>query len=483
MRIDPLAGNKPAPGKLALVLFLAIGLFLCFGIVSSPVQAADEKPNIVFILADDLGFADIACYGHPYAKTPALDQLARQGTAFRNFHVTGVTCCPSRTGFMTGKFPATYRKYPADHGFGDRVTVTQLLHDRGYRTGHFGKWHIGTETKPGTYGIDVIGDDTGAEGRRRQDPRGRDAQIFDQAIQFITDNKDQPFYCNVWGHISHYQIDPPPAYVERFKDVRVKDSDFAAPMQQKFELVRKAGGDLDQHMRRYLADVLSLDESIGRLLATIDKLGLREKTIVVFSSDQGAAPIQLPAEAAGKKSAKAARRTAEQAEARLDLLGYVGNFRGGKHNMYEGGVRVPFIIRWPGHVPAGRVDEKTVFSAIDWLPTLCRLAGAKPPADQDGEDVLDIWLGASRERTRPLFWKTSNVRSEVALLDGRWKLIWPGAKRGETELYDLSADQGETKNIAAQNPAELNRLLAKARAWDATLPTEYIKSGAGDNEK
>ncbi|MBW8885335.1 MAG: sulfatase-like hydrolase/transferase, partial [Planctomycetia bacterium] len=415
--------------------------------------AADEKPNIVFILADDLGFADLGCYGHPYAKTPALDQLAKEGTAFRNFHVTGVTCCPSRTGFMTGKFPATFRKYPADHGFGDRVTVTQLLHGQGYRTGHFGKWHIGPDAKAGTYGFDAVGDESGAEGRRHDDSRGRDAQIFDQAIAFIADNKDRPFYLNVWGHISHFQIDPPPAYVERFKDVTVRESDFAAPMQAKFDVVRRAGGDLNQHMRRYLADVLSLDDSIGRLLANIDELGLREKTVVVFSSDQGAAPVQLHAEAAGKKSAKAAKRTAEKADARLDLLGYVGDFRGGKHNMYEGGVRAPFIIRWPGHVPAGRVDEKSLFGGIDWLPTLCRLTGAKlPSTDLDGEDALDIWLGQPRDRTKPLFWKTSTVRSNVAVLDGNWKLIWPGAKRGETELYDLASDPGETKNVASQNP-------------------------------
>jgi arylsulfatase A-like enzyme len=483
MKLYSLAGSKPAPGVAALNLVPAICLVIGSLVACLSISAADERPNIVFILADDLGFADLACYGHPYSKTPALDRLAKEGTAFRNFHVTGVTCCPSRTGFMTGKFPATYRKYPADHGFGDRVTVTQLLHDRGYRAGHFGKWHIGPEAKAGIYGFDVVGDESGADGRRHQDPRGRDAHVFDQAITFITENKDRPFYVNVWGHISHYQIDPPSGYVERFKDLTVRESDFAAPMQHKFDIVKKAGGDISQHMRRYLADVLSLDESIGRLLAKIDELGLRDKTIVVFSSDQGAAPVQLPAEAAGKKSAKAARRTPEQAEARLDLLGYVGDFRGGKHNMYEGGVRAPFIIRWPDHVPAGRVDEKSVFSGIDWLPTLCHLTGAKPPGDQDGEDVLDIWLGKTRERTKPLFWKTSNVRSEVAVLDGNWKLVWPGAKRGEPELYDLSTDPGETKNVAAHNPSVLNRLLAKARAWDATLPTEYIKSAGSDNEK
>jgi len=125
--IEPALGvftRIPGPGLVPAIVVIA---WACLAAV--PVAA--EKPNIVFILADDLGYADLACYGHPYARTPALDQLAREGTAFRNFHVTGVTCCPSRTGFMTSKFPATFKRYPAEHGFGDRVTITQLLHDNG----------------------------------------------------------------------------------------------------------------------------------------------------------------------------------------------------------------------------------------------------------------------------------------------------------------------------------------------------------------
>jgi N-acetylgalactosamine-6-sulfatase len=151
--------------------------------------------------------------------------------------------------------------------------------------------------------------------------------------------------------------------------------------------------------------------------------------------------------------------------------------------MYEGGVRVPFIIRWPGHVPAGRIDEKSVACGIDWLPTLCKITGAKlPKSDFDGEDVSDMWLGKSRPRTKPLFWKTSNVRSEVALLDGTWKLILP-TRRGETELFDLSSDPGESKNLAAQRPEIVKSLSAKAQKWNATLPSEYLKSGTGDDDK
>ena len=160
-------------------------LFILAGALALSAQAAG-KPNIIFLFADDLGYGDLACYGHPYAKTPALDQLAKEGTRFTQAYVTGVTCCPSRTGMMTGKFPGTFAKYMSDHGFGDRVTITELLKRNGYRTGHFGKWHIGPETKNGTYGIDVInGKNRDARGRAEH---GRDAYIIDAAIEFLEAN-------------------------------------------------------------------------------------------------------------------------------------------------------------------------------------------------------------------------------------------------------------------------------------------------------
>ena len=252
-----------------------------------------EKPNIVFILADDLGYADLKCYGHPYARTPNLDKLAAEGTRFTQFYMTGVTCCPSRTGLMTGKFPATFREYPAGFGFGNRVTVTEFLKKQDYATGHFGKWHIGPKQSPGTYGIDTISaSDEDGPGRRRQDDRGRDAGIFDEAMKFIEKHKGGPFYVNVWGHISHFPVNPPQKLVDEFNDVTVKDEDFSPYMGEKFASVRKAGGDVDASMRRYLADVHSLDACVGRLLKKLDDLRLRDNTIVVFSSDQGAGPVE-----------------------------------------------------------------------------------------------------------------------------------------------------------------------------------------------
>jgi arylsulfatase A-like enzyme len=461
--------------RIELTLLVAA---LAAAVTPASAAAPAARPNVVFVLADDFGYADLKCTGHPYARTPNLDRLASEGTRFEQFCMTGITCCPSRTGLMTGKFPATFREYPAGFGFGTRVTVTELLKRQGYATGHFGKWHIGPKTTPGTYGIDAINaGNSDAPDRRRRDPRGRDAHIIDDAIAFIAEHKDGPFYVNVWGHISHFPVDPPPAYVDRFRDVTVKDSDFSPHMREKFARVREAGGDVDASMRRYLADVATMDEGIGRLLKALDELGLRDSTIVVFSSDQGPAPVAIPNKAAKLPAAEKARRIEQQG----DMLGYAGELRGGKHGMYEGGVRVPFLIRWPGHVPAGRVDAKSVLGGIDWLPTLCSLTGIEIDAgDFDGEDVSEVWLGRERARTRPLFWKTNTVRSDVAIRDGNWKLFVPTGNRGEIELYDLSVDRGESRNVAATYPSVVQELAAKVAAWKRTLPKDYVKVAEPD---
>ena len=190
-------------------------------------QAADDRPpNVVFLFADDLGYGDLGCYGHPYAKTPALDQLAKEGTRFTQFYVTGVTCNPSRTGLMTGLFPARFPKYAADFGFGDRTTITELLKQRGYKTGHFGKWHIGPkETEvDGTYGIDTVK----VIGKSRDEEAGRDDDLYSAAIDFIKDHKDSPFYINVWGHATHFPVDTPDSLVAEFNDTKVDRDDFCA---------------------------------------------------------------------------------------------------------------------------------------------------------------------------------------------------------------------------------------------------------------
>lgn len=455
-------------------------LFSLWALVAAVVSARDERPNFVFLFADDLGYGDLGCYGHPYAKTPHIDRLAREGTRFRQFYVTGVTCCPSRTGFMTSKFPAEYRVYPANGGFGTQTTVTQLLHDAGYVTGHVGKWHIGPDETPGTYGIDET-PPTSAGRISRSDPRGRDAPIYDAAIQFIERHAERPFYLNVWGHISHHAVNPHPDFTERFRDIAFRETDFAAAMHEKFATCRALGGDPAECLRRYLGDVSSLDDDVGRLLARLDELHLTERTIVVFSSDHGAPAIpsaeKIAAVDAKPRKNQNNSQDPDQASLRLNLMGYNGGLRGGKHGMYEGGVRVPFIVRWPGHVPAGRIDERSVISGIDWLPTVCALAGTPVNADlYDGEDTSAAWLGGDHVRTKPLFWKTSNPRSEIGIREGQWKLHFPNRNRGEVELFDLEADREEQHNLAAERPEVVAALTSRIKAWDATLPTSYEKT-------
>ena len=443
------------------------------------IHAADPsgKPNIIFLLADDCSFADFGCYGHPYARTPNIDKLAADGTCFTQFYATGITCCPTRTGLMTSRWPASYPTYPANGGFAGRVTITELLHKNGYATGHFGKWHIGPEDqkKPGTYGIDVIS--AGAPGARKKNTAGRDAPIYDEAIRFIEQHKDRPFYMNVWGHIAHHKVDPPQSYIDKFKDLVVDESKFAQPMQAKFAACKAAGGDVSEHMRAYLADLFSLDEDIGRLLKRLDELGLRENTIIIFSSDQGASPILTDAKRTGN-------RDAESLFFRLHAMGYASIHRGGKHGMYEGGVRVPWIVCWPGKVPAQRVDEKSVISGADYLPTLCALTGVKIDAnDFEGEDTSAAWLGKSMHvRNKPLFWKTSAPGSDAGIREAQWKLISPTRKKGTApELYDIVNDPGETQNLVAQHPDIVKVLSTKVESWVATLPKEYIKTDDKDN--
>jgi N-acetylgalactosamine-6-sulfatase len=465
---------------------LALSVAVLFPAAALPADTP-AKPNIILILADDSGFADFGCYGHPYARTPNIDSLARDGTRFTQFYATGVTCCPARTGLMTSWLPARYAIYPANGGFGNRPTITGLLHTAGYATGHFGKWHIGPDAKAGVYGLDAVRSVDEAGRKMLETTRGRDARVYDEAIRFIEQHQDRPFYLNVWSHISHHKIAPPATYVEKFQDLVVDESKFAAPMQEKFAACKARGGDVSEHMRRYLADIYSMDEDIGRLLKRLDELGLRANTLVVFSSDQGPAPLEASAardpEARKQRGRVPKSPSADAAYSRLDALGYASEFRGGKHGMYEGGVRVPWIVRWPAHVPAGRVDTQSVLSGADWLPTLCAIAGLSISAgDFDGEDTSAAWLGkATHVRTKPLLWKTSAPGSSAGVREAQWKLVYPTRKNGgDLELYDILADPAETHNVGAHHPDVVKRLSAKVQAWIDTLPKEYIKTNDAD---
>lgn len=247
-------------------------------------------------------------------------------------------------------------------------------------------------------------------------------------------------------------------------------------MQEKFETCKKQGGDTTAHLRAFLADVKSMDDEIGRLLQKLDELGLREKTLVVFSSDQGAAPLRDTEGADAKPRKKLKGAAGSDIDAiRLNAMGYAGpNYRGGKHTDLEGGVCVPFIARWPAKVPAGRVDDQSVISGADWLPSLCAITGiAINAADFDGEDSSKALLVGVHVRAKPLFWKTNTERSDPTLLVDNWKLHGSRRRNGDVTLYDLATDPGEKVNLAEKQPEVLKRLTEKLDAWTATLPKTY----------
>jgi N-acetylgalactosamine-6-sulfatase len=308
------------------------------------------------------------------------------------------------------------------------------------------------------YGIDTVE----VIGKSKGESAGRDDDLTRAAIQFMKQNADQPFYVNIWGHSTHFPVNPPPKLAGAFNEIEVNRRDFSETMQHKFDESVRLDQDLDESMRQYLGDVYSIDLNVGRVLEAIDELGIRDNTIVVFSSDHGPAPVIV--------ASKGPREFSK------NMLGYAGEFRGGKHTQFEGGTRVPLIIRWPGHVKAGRVDTQCVTSFIDWMPTLCAIVGIKQlPEQLDGEDISDIWLGAERERSKPLYWRVSSSRAAPAMRDAQWKLHLGSRRDAEVELYNLSDDPAESRNVAEQHPDVVARMTAKLEAWVAELPEEYEK--------
>ena len=456
--------NKPMKRSFVTLGFFSLALMLAASFVQ-----AQEKPNIVFILADDLGYGDLGCYGHPYSKTPNIDSLAKDGTQFTRFYATGVTCQPSRVGFMTSRHPCSFERRVGDYGFDGRPTITELLNKNGYATGHFGKWHIGpaaggkkaSDLHPpaDSYGIDEIEVLSSLKDRTK----GRDDNTFEASINFIERHKDRPFYINVWAHISHFSIPSDTVFAEKFSNLQVDESLFGSYMKaNKFDICRNEWGrSVNDCMKNYLADVWSLDAAIGRLLTKLDQLGLSENTIVVFASDQGPARNTL--------NTRKANQVGDTT--RANMMGWTKGLRGGKHEMYEGGPRAPFIVRWPGKVPADAVNDTSILSGLDFLPTVCHLTGT--PHDKnvfEGHDVADIWLGGDRIPERFLYWKK---RYPTALY-GDWKYH---VNRSEgDELYDLATDPNETMNVIDTKPKQAATMLKVITAWDESLPMLSAKS-------
>ena len=436
-----------------------------------------SRPNIVFVFADDWGWGDLSCYGHPQARTPNLDRLAAQGTLFSQFYVCSGVCSPSRAAVMTGRFPAHWgiHGHFAQHAQNaargmpnfldsDAVTVTGLLQQSGYAVGHFGKWHLGSGAgapAPYDYGIDEskinVGNGPLLNFTDLQTGEGRSRStevIIDETIGFIERNKDEPFFVQAWLNDTHAILDPTEEQMEPYKQFT-------------------ANGLEDKHkgaLRIYYSVVTNADRHIGRLMDKLDELNLSDNTIVIFSADNGPEDIHI--------------RNATHSG-----VGSSGPFRGRKRSLYEGGVRTPFIIRWPNGVSAGRIDNDTPLCAVDFLPTFCNLAGIDIDGLViDGEDMTDALRGRSVIRKKPLMWEWRfNIAGHclhkspmLSIREGDWKLLL-NPDRSRVELFNIPRDPMELNNRAEHNPDIVAEMADRVLAWQDILPEGPIDDNAGSN--
>ena len=428
--------------------------------------ADESQPNIVFIFADDWGWGDLSCHGHPYVKTPNIDRLAKEGTDFTRFTVASGVCSPSRAAVMTGHFPARYnidghfawvpsnaKRNMPDWLDPKTPTLPRFLQSAGYATAHFGKWHLSNNMipdspLPGAYGYDEYGAFNCAG---EQMPVHEDAK---HAIAFIERcvREDKPFFINLWIHEPHTPFHTVPKYRWRFRELEERDNIYASVLSH-------------------------ADDRIGELLDALDRLDLTERTLVIFSSDNGPARASRPTEldlmhdtATGAGYNVAASR------------GITAGRKGHKAALFQGGINVPFIARWPGKIEAGRIDNDSMISAVDLLPTFCQIAGATLPDQYTADGVSQVHALMGRGtvgRQEPLFWKMAGhwpIKPtqpfhwvSFAVVDGNWKLL-ASKDLGYVELYDIVADPLEQNDVRSDFPQTADTLRAKIRDWKRTLP-------------
>jgi len=454
-------------------------------------DAADKKPNIVFIMADDLGYAELGSYGQKKIRTPNLDQLAKEGMRFTRHYSGNAVCAPSRCVLMTGKHPghAWIRTNRATQPLGQEplppgeVTVAELLKQQGYATGAFGKWGLG---KPGSTGDPLkqgfdrffgyncqgrahsyysayLQDDDKhfalknnppipghaalAAGADPLDPKsyavfkGTDYasdHVNERALEFVRANKDRPFYLYYPTMIPHVALHVPDEELEPYLKLGWKETPFTG---------RNKNGKrygYTPHMTpkaAYAAMITRMDRYIGRLLKLLDELGLADNTIIVFTSDNGTTDLGD--------------------EVDYDFFESVGPLRGLKGSLYEGGVRVPAIVRWPGRVKPGTVTDY-ISGFEDWLPTIMEMTGDSGgvPKGVDGISLVSVLEGKEQADRAFLYREFPSYGGQQALWSGKWKAIRRNLTKGNVkfELYDLSQDGGEKTNVAASNLDVLKHL-------------------------
>jgi arylsulfatase A len=458
-------------------LFLSVAL-LALGIICvAAASAAAVRPNIILVLADDLGYGDLACFGSKFAKTPNLDRFASEGLRLTSCYAGHANCSPSRTALMTGRTPmragirsAIPLESPMHLRRGE-VTIAGLLKQAGYATAHVGKWHLNGKfnqpehPQPNEHGFEhwFSTQNNALPNHRNPTNFVRNGQpvgklegfashlVVDEAIRWLDGGRDKakPFFLYTCFHEPHEPI----ATDAKFsRDYPSDDPSFTA----------------------YYGNIAQMDAAFGRLMRALEERGLRDNTLIWFTSDNG--PAVTP----------------------MHPHGSAGVLRDKKGSLWEGGIRVPGLVRWPGRIRAGSVSDEPV-SGVDFLPTVCAITEVKPPGERvlDGTNVLPVFEGKSMSHRAPLYWQfnLSTGEPKVALRDGDWKLLASFGppvprsnnidERSEREvktaelqkfmLYNLRRDIGETTELSASEPAQLAGLRAvleaKYREVRAETPT------------
>jgi arylsulfatase A len=433
--------------------------FLC----GNKAHAATERPNVIIIFTDDQGSIDLNCYGAADLHTPNLDKLATQGIRFTQFYGAAPICSASRAGMLTGRYPhrtgvpSNAESHPNDFGTkgglrASEITIAESLQAKGYRTGLFGKWHLGTNPGPNGSGFDEsvgflggcidkwshfnYGKDAWGAGPKRHDwyrngketwETGKHAGdlIVENAKRFMAEAKGEPFFIYAAFGSPHYPMHPYNKYMEHYAH-------------------------LPEPRRVYAALVSTVDEQIGRLLDQVDALGIRDNTIVIFQSDQG-----------------------HSTEYRCNYGGgNAGPYRGAKASLFEGGIRIPAIVRWPGHIPENEVRHQLA-TGCDWFPTIAEFCDAPIPGSTlDGKSLAPILHDANAPSPHERwYWQFGD---QWVVREGDWKLLGNAVdttdgrnKKAIKEplLFNLAEDMGERNNLADQHPERVARLTDLHTQW------------------
>ncbi|MDG2380042.1 MAG: sulfatase [Pirellulaceae bacterium] len=458
---------------------LLTGLALTCMLFAAETRANSEKTNVVLILIDDLGWKDVGCYGSNYYQTPNIDRLANEGMRFTDGYAACNVCSPTRAAIMTGKYPARLlltqwlpagRWNPKTKKMREgryisnlpleEITVAEKLREAGYRTGFLGKWHLGTETYyyPEHQGFDVnvAGRDYGAPGSyfypfegswqipttgkklyKKSPLAGQEGdylvdRLAEEAEKFIRDSRKQPFFLMLSHYAVHAPLQGKPEKLDRYNQV--------APTER-------------QGNPHYAAMVESVDDSLGRVMETLRDLDLDNRTLVIFTSDNGG-------------FAKATDNSP---------------LRANKGTNYEGGIRVPVIIKWPGKTKPTSVSSEPIIST-DFYPTILAVTGQKPEPHQhvDGENLVPLLTGTGPLERDTLYWHYPHYNRHPssfpsgAIRAGRWKMI-EDYETGQLSLYDLNNDIAESKNLSQENPAKVTELYGKLKAWRQQVGADPMK--------